>query len=470
MCVFFSSLGTSSVRYLSSRSVKQLQTSPIDEFTPKAAAQLQARNVRPEVLAAMGDSLQIVWSDVLDLLKRRKHILDSNANLHEKIAVCSGKMSALEVACRDTMIPIEIESVQEFLNKFKHLRIEVLASVMVALKEGNELLSCLRALANAGTLDTRPDHIRVEVKRSLTQVELWLEQLHDRRNVLELAWQTRKVQLEQCLALAIFAKELHELETQLCNRRNDVPAIPNLGDSEITAQHLHVEYMQHKQDAIALRDKALKITRATEKLLSSGCFAGDEACAKAYSVLSGCTEFLDNVDHTEHALAQARDFFCKGERALGVLEKLEIEVSSARHAAGSAEALAIHTQVLQEIGDLTQEPLRLGYGILNDVGRSNAQTAGIERVIEEIENRKVYLEDLCSTSSEKCVQITETLTMFMERHNKILAWLVSIAEAFLRTANDLGTDLKTSTAFLKQHHQIMSDLEVGCELMFYLMG
>lgn len=438
----------------------QLQTSPIDEFAPKAAELLRARNAPVQVLAAMGDSLQLVWTDVLDLLKRRKHIIDSNANLHEKIAVCTGKMSSLEVACRDTMIPIEIESVQEFLNKFKQLRIEVLAAVMVALKEGNELLSCLRALANAGTLDTRPDHIRGEVKRSLTQVEVWLEQLHDRRNVLELAWQTRKVQLEQCLALAIFAKELHDLETALRNRKNAVQAVPNLGESESSAQALHDQYVQHKAEALALRDKALKITRATEKLVASGCFAGDEACAKAYNVLSGCTEFLDVVDHTEHALAMARDFFSKGERALGVLEKLEVEVSSARHAAGSAEALSIHTQVLQEIGELTQEPLRLGYAILNDVGRSNAQVSGIERVIEEIENRKVYLVDLCSASSEKCVHITETLTMFMERHNNILSWLVSIAEAFLRKTNDLGTDLKTSTAFLKVHHQLMSDLEV----------
>lgn len=422
---------------------------------------MQERNDNaPQVLAAMGDSLQLAWTDVLDLLRRRKHIIDSNANLHEKIAVCTAKMSALEVACRDTMIPIEIESVQDFLNRFKQLRIEVLAAVMVALKEGNELLSCLRALANAGTLDTRPDHIRAEVKRSLTQVELWLEQLHDRRNVLELAWQTRKVQLEQCLALAIFAKELNELDANLLRRRAAVPVIPNLGESESVAQHLHVEYMDHKHEALALRDKALKITRATEKLVASGCFAGDEACAKAYAVLSGCTEFLDSVDHTEHALALAREFFNKGERALGILEKLEIEVTSARNAAGSAEALAVHTQVLHEIGELTQEPLRLGYGILNDVGRSNAQLSGIERMIEDIENRKVYLEDLCSASSEKCVHITETLTMFLERHNSILSWLVSIAEAFLRQTNDLGSDLKTSTQFLKLHHQLMADLEV----------
>lgn len=430
---------------------------------------LHQQNARPEVLDAMGQSLTLAWNDVLDLLKRRKHILDSCSNLHEKIGASTGKMSALEMACRDTMIPIEIESVQEFLNKFKQLRIEVLASVMVALKEGNELLGCLRELAQSGTLDSRPDHIKFEVKKSLTQVELWLEELHDRRNVLEVAWQTRKIQLEQCLALAIFAKELNDLETILRNRKNELESLPNLGDSEATAIHLLQNYIALKQDAVSLRDKALKITRATEKLVSSGCFAGDEACAKAYTVLSGCTEFLDTIDHIEHFLIQSKEFFAKAERALSILEKLEIEVSSSKYQTGSTEAINIQSKVLHEIVELTQEPLRLGYSILGDIGRSNAQVTGIERVIEDIENRKVYLEDLCSMNSEHVVKVSQTLTTFMEKHNNILSWLVSIVEACLRRNNNMGKDLKGSNDFYKLHHQLLSDLEVKELITIFFM-
>lgn len=444
----------------------QIQNTPIDEFVPKAEQLLRQHNARPEVLDAMGQSLTLVWNDVLDLLRRRKHILDSNANLHEKIGACTGKMAALEMACRDTMIPIEIESVQEFLNKFKQLRIEVLASVMVALKEGNELLACLREISQCGTLDSRPDHIKIEVKKSVTQVEVWLEELHDRRNVLELAWQTRKIQLEQCLALAIFAKELNDLETTLRNRKNEVNGLPNLGESEATAIHLLQNYIALKQDAVSLRDKALKITRATEKLVTSGCFAGDEACAKAYSVLSSCTEFLDTIDHVEHFLMQAKEFFGKAERALSILEKLEIEVSSSKHTSGSSEAISVQSKVLHEIVELTKEPLRLGYAILADIGRSNAQVSGIERVIEDIENRKVYLEDLCSSNSEHVVKVSQSLTTFMERHNSILSWLVSIAEALLRQHNYIGTNVQSSGDFLKLHHTLLSDLEVSTILFF----
>lgn len=431
---------------------------------PKAEELLRQQRHPPanaDVLDAMGQSLSLAWHEVLDLLRRRKHILDSNANLHEKIGICTGTMSALEVACRDTMIPIEIESVQEFLNKFKQLRIEVLASVMVALKEGNELLSCLRDIATTGTLDARPDHIRTEVKRSITQVELWLEQLHDRRNVLEVAWQTRKIQLEQCLALAIFAKELNELETQLHNRRNEMgTGMPNLGDSETTAIHLLQQFIGLKQDAVSLRDKALKITRATEKLVASGCFAGDEACAKSYNVLAGCTEFVQQIDQIEQALMQSREFFGKAERALAILEKLEIEVAASKHQSGSTESINVKAKVLQEIVELTQEPLRLGYALLADIGRSNAQVQGVERTIEDIENRKVYLEELCSQNSEQVVKVSKTLTTFMDRHNRILSWLVSVAEKLLRQHKQIGEDAQMGGEFLKIHHQLLSDLEV----------
>lgn len=408
----------------------------------------------------MGQSLSLAWDDVLHLLQRRKYILDLNANFHEKIGICTGKMAALEVACRDTMIPIEIVYVQEFLNKFKQLRIEVLASVMAGLKDGNELLAHLREMAQCGTLDSRPDHIKVEVKKSITQVEVWLEELHDKRNQLELAWQTRKNQLEQCLALAIFAKELNELETVLKSRRLALDGLPNLGDSESAANHLLERYVELKQDAVSLRDRALKITRATEKLVQTGCFAGDEACAKAYSVLGSCTDYLNNIDQIENALSQAKEFFIKAEKALSILEKLEIEVSTSQHQSGSTEAINIHTKVLNEIVELTEEPLRLGYSILDDIGRSNAEVSGIERIIEEIENRKVYLEDLCTMNNQHCTKISQTLTSFLEIHNDILSWLVSIAEAFLRKHNNFGTTSESSNEFLNLHHQLLSDLEV----------
>jgi hypothetical protein len=73
-------------------------------------------------------------------------------------------MSALEIACNDTLLPIEIESVKNFLKRIHELRKTMLETLMGALKDGKSLLDTLREIANEGTLDSRPDRIKVDAE------------------------------------------------------------------------------------------------------------------------------------------------------------------------------------------------------------------------------------------------------------------------------------------------------------------
>lgn len=56
-----------------------------------------------------------------------------------------------------------------------------------------------------------------------------MEALHDRRNLLDLSWESRKSQLEQCLALAFLARDLRELEDILSQRRETLVNNDQLG-------------------------------------------------------------------------------------------------------------------------------------------------------------------------------------------------------------------------------------------------
>lgn len=423
---------------------------------------LDEENASPELLNAMGQSLEIIWEDLLRIFQQRREVLDINANFHEKIGICIGKISSLEEACRDTMLPNEIESIQEFLSKFKQLRISVLASVMAALKEGNELLAKLKETALCGNLETRPDSIKVEIKKSLSQVELWLEELHDRRNSLEHSWQTRKLQLEQCLALAILTRDLNDLDQVLQQNKQTLENSNLILDSEINTTNALMELEGFKQDAIALRDRALKITRSTEKLTTLGCLTGDDVSGKAYIFLNDCTEFLEYIDGREQFLVNVKEFFAKAERALSVLKKIESEVTAkTKDTSQSKQTLiALHSRTLNDIHVLTEEPLRLGYVLMDMIGRSNPEAAGIEYTIVEIENIKIYLEELCTANSEHYIKMTEALNTFYENYNSISAWLVSVNKAFLRTNNILGITLDESKNFFQLHHQLLSDLEV----------
>uniref|UniRef100_A0A1B0CIV6 Ig-like domain-containing protein n=2 Tax=Lutzomyia longipalpis TaxID=7200 RepID=A0A1B0CIV6_LUTLO len=435
----------------------------------------------------------------------------------------------LQEACRDTMIPIEVDPVEEFLAKIKDLRTDVLASVMSALREGNELLAHLKEIAKEGSLDSRPDHIKQDAVKAILQVEVWLEDLHDRRNALEIAWQSRKSQLEQCLQLAVLVKELEDIEAMLHRRESDMSIAFTLGDTESIVDHLLREYvglkddamllrdralraakatedlvrsdcfagdeacarayaiawqsrksqleqclqlavlvkeledieaMLHrresdmsiaftlgdtesivdhllreyvglKDDAMLLRDRALRAAKATEDLVRSDCFAGDEACARAYAVLARCTDFFDETDRRENWLLQAKDFFHRAEAALATLDAMEAEVTRAK----------------------------MGYCLMDDVGRTQPEVMGVKRVVEEMENRKIYLEQVCSMNSEKHVTISEHINTFFLHYNEILSWLVSTAEATLKNHNTFGRNLPTAHEFLTAHHKLLSDLE-----------
>lgn len=64
-------------------------------------------------------------------------------------------------------------------------------------------------------------------------MEKWLDELHLKRQIIELSWQTRKTQLEQCLALALLAKDLRELEDAVSESRELLSNSDHLGKQSV---------------------------------------------------------------------------------------------------------------------------------------------------------------------------------------------------------------------------------------------
>jgi hypothetical protein len=78
---------------------------------------------------------------------------------------------------------------------------------------------------------------------AVSQVEHWLENLHDRRRLLEIAWQNRKTHLEQCLALALLASDLKGLEEVLVVGKEALArGCDHLGNSPASAELLLHEH------------------------------------------------------------------------------------------------------------------------------------------------------------------------------------------------------------------------------------
>jgi hypothetical protein len=303
-----------------------------------------------------------------------------------------------------------------------------------------------------------------------------MDKLHLKRQILEATFNRRKTQLEQCLALAILAADLRELEDAVRERREllanthqlgktalcwicDALTTLNLGDSTSSAELLLNEHKKLLPEAKQLQERALKITKATEQLVASGCFAGEQATEQSYAILSATSDYYTDLQGREGLLERIVAFFRSAKAALDRLDQLENQLVSAKLPSTSQQLIQLHAQCSKAIEDITNAPIAEGHAILDLVGRGRAGAEGVKRTVEELENRKISLDRLCVAHREENIRINKALNNFLEKHNEIYSWLVSVAEAFLQEHRNMGDDLPMAKDFLDLHNQLLNDLQ-----------
>ncbi|CAG9864548.1 unnamed protein product [Phyllotreta striolata] len=447
----------------------QNKQSPVEELLRQADQLIATQRPRAEVYAAMAESLGRAWKDINGTLELRKRIIDLNVLYHRAAGDFFDKAAALEVSCKETEVPVNVDAVKDFLTMVHEQRRALLEALMGALQAGNSLLARLKELGAEGTLDSRPERLRTSVNKAVSQVQGWLDELHLRRQVLEGTFCRRKTQLEQCLALAILAADLRELEGAVQNRRELLTNSNQYGDSSSSAELLLHEHKKLLPEAQQLQERALKITKATEQLVSSGCYAGEEATQQAYAILSATSDYLADLQSREALLERVIAFFRSAQMVLTKLNQLEIQLTATVLPKTSPQLAQLHAQCAKAIEEATSQPLAEGYAILDAAGRGTG-AEGVKAAVEELENKKILLDGLCTAHKEENVMINRALNNFLEKHNEIYNWLVTIAEAFLQAHRDMGNDLIMAKDFYDLHNQLLNDLQTkGTEINALLL-
>ncbi|XP_024868428.1 muscle M-line assembly protein unc-89-like isoform X5 [Temnothorax curvispinosus] len=447
----------------------QNKQSPVEELLRQADQLIATQRPRAEVYTAMAETLGQAWRDVNQLLERRKEILDRNVLFQCRAAECRESMEALEMACNDTLLPIEIEAVKSFLSKIQDLRKDMLEALMGALREGKALLDGLKELMNEGTLDSRPDTIKDEANYAVLRVEKWLEELHDRRRLIETSFRNRKTQLEQCLALALLATDLRDLEEILNDRIAALEgSCDQLGDSVSNVELLLFELKKLQVEAKEFQDKAIKITKSTERLVSSGHFAGEQATEQAYAILSTAADYINDLDQYNMLLNRSIAFFDCAQSAITKLDQLEIELMATEYPSYSARLARFHAETVAAIEDITSKPLSEGYTLLDITRREAPGAEGVRNTIEKLENRKLCLMEQCTAHKEENLEVSRILATFLDKHDVLQAWLTNTAKVFLQKHQDMGRDLAMACDFRRVHCQLLAELENKSEEVDHL--
>ncbi|XP_071443400.1 titin isoform X2 [Hetaerina americana] len=462
----------------------QSKQSPVEELLRQADQLISTQRPRAEVYAAMAESLGLAWKDVNSLLELRKTVLDLNVAYHSQANMCIERMHELEAECRrkdEEFCEEDPELVKAALSRLHDSRKTMLESLSAALQEGKALLGKTKEIAASGTLDSRPDKIRSGAEYAVSQVEHWLESLHDHRQSLDGTWRNYRSTLERQLALSLLASDLTALEKalyqamdiNLLQKERHIYDLP-LGDSSSSAELLLHEHKKLENISMDLRDRALKITKATEHLVSSGPAPGGQSSAerratsRAYAVLAGCTDFGELVEQRTAFLMKAISFFRSAQAAQSKLDQLEVQLCTMPKGYGmnNSQMVTLHSQVSKALDDVVEAPIQEGRAIVGEIGNKGPKgLQGIKKVMEELENRKIRLGDMCTAHREENIRLTQSLTLFLERQNDLYSWLVSIAEAFLQGHQDMGSVHPMAQDFLELHQKLLNDLNLkGTEI------
>lgn len=143
---------------------------------------------------------------------------------------------------------------------------------------------------------------------------------------------------------------------------------------------------------------------------------------------------------------------------------MEVQLATTDLPSTSSELIQLHAKCSKVIDEITEAPLEEGHAILDLVGRRTT-TEGIKRVVEEIENKKIYLNSLCIAHREENQRRMEALNRFIEKQSELYTWLTNIAEAFLQGHQDMGVDTSSAVDFLELHNHLLNDLQVFFKLL-----
>lgn len=150
---------------------------------------------------------------------------------------------------------------------------------------------------------------------AVSQVEHWLEKLHDKRRSLDVDCHERKTLLEKRLTTSLLVIDLDLLDNILSERRGALKRVESrLGCSWHECSELMEANANSIVEAKDIRDQALRVVKAAERLVLTKGYGEQDYKLRAYRSLELATDYLEELDRRERLLGAAIKFFETAEK------------------------------------------------------------------------------------------------------------------------------------------------------------
>ncbi|XP_059475060.1 titin-like isoform X2 [Neocloeon triangulifer] len=446
--------------------LKDLQAthnSPEQYLRQQVDAKLASTNGNPDLYSAMANSLALAWRDLSQLFEDRKNLLVLNVNYHRSAEKCIERMRIMREIFGQTIVPSDADVVSKLISDMNERRRSMLEAFMEALLSGKVLLEKLREIEQEGSDNWSPGNTKAEARAAISQVEHWMEALHDKRRDLDKLWFKWKDILFKASTISSLAAELAEVEETLRTRRDGLAGFQQLGEHAASAELLLREHHKLVAESRELQGRVIRITKTNDGLNNNRDFEGQlevywaNLSAHAFVVLNLSSEYLHLLEFRIEIIA----FLIEAHTAQIRMDQVESDLASLDIPLGSSNLAQVHLHFFKTLEEITKEPIEKGQLLLAaEETERNGASEVVRRVIEELQRRKRLIESQCESHQETTLHMAQALTHFYDKYNELRTWLEDEAKMFVQSHQDIGCKLVQTQSFLDQHRGLQNNMKL----------
>lgn len=370
-------------------------------------------------------------------------------DFHQK-AIALADLSRLSLNCQDVSV---LRSRLCDLNIAKRSMLE---SSAFTLQEGDALLEKLSTLWQLSSLDSRPGIVKQSVALAIGQVELWLEELHDKRVAVTDLFQLRLEELQELLDAT---SDLSQIESLLRQRKAFLESLRDLGSSAASCDDLIRGTMTLQSESQDIYDRCSKVARCSHP--------SAESAALAYAVLEQAADYQRLLDARIALLTQTADFFTHAQNASYRLEQMEREVSNADPVKSGGAVRQLLTDILQDLANLVGEVDRRSECIAADASDdggagagAGAASAGVRAVASQVRSKADNIATLAELKRSQASRGGEALQSFARKLEEVDEWTNAVVVEFLMANSSLGTSHELARKFLERHRELVNKIHM----------
>uniref|UniRef100_A0AAX7U6M0 Non-specific serine/threonine protein kinase n=1 Tax=Astatotilapia calliptera TaxID=8154 RepID=A0AAX7U6M0_ASTCA len=375
----------------------------VDSVVTVAARLAEAGHYGAERIAMVSSKLQEDWKSLTTALEERSNTLAMATGFHQGAEQFLHRVEGWVQVCSEGSLPSATAELEAAVKKHQELNEEISANYTQVSESGKALLDVLQRCPASDSDESVPKPDFTAATHSIMGV------LHQVMQVLERAWQHRKLRLHQRLQLCVFQQDVKQV-LDWVEQHGEVflNKHTGVGKSLHRARALQKRHDDFQQVAQNTYTNAEKLLEAADQLAQSGECEEEEIYQAARDLELRMQAFIQRVEQRKLLLDLAVSFYTHTKELSAWMDGLQKQLSSdVLVCPDTVEALQTLISQQQQQQEAAMSVIREGEDLILQLRYTHTYTVGVfvlshsgssvahvESVLQQLEESHVQLEEL----------------------------------------------------------------------------